>query len=102
MGGRLVSKSPVEVAAVNRLVLLCADEALVNDEPLSILLVARYHLNLHTLQVLVWVDEVLLVIPLLVPPLLPLLSSPQVIVTTRAMRQKQRKSIALFAVLSMD
>ena len=66
-----MSQSLVEEAAVHRIVLLCAYETLVNDEPLGFLLVAGYHLNLHTIKVLEWDDDVLLLIPLLVPLLLP-------------------------------
>ena len=45
------AKNPVEGGAVHRLVLLCADERVVEDEPLRVLLVAGYHLNLDTVGI---------------------------------------------------
>jgi hypothetical protein len=76
--------NPVEVGAVHRLVFLRADESVVEDEPLA-LLVAGYYLNLDTIQVLVRDAEVLLLslVRLLLPPLSLQLVTP----TTRAMRQ---------------
>ena len=49
----VVAANPVELGAVHRLVLLCADECVVKDKPLGVLLVAGYHLKLDTIQVLV-------------------------------------------------
>ena len=78
--------NPVEVGVVHRLVLLRADECVVEDKPLAILLVAGYHLKLDSIQVLVWDAEVLLLslVRLLLPPLSLQLVTP----TTRARRQK--------------
>ena len=78
--------NPVEVGAVHRLVLLRADVCVVEDEPLAVLIVAGYYLNLDTIQVLVRDAEVLLLS--LVRLLLPLLSLQLVTPKTRAMRQK--------------
>ena len=63
----------VEEGAVHRLVLLSADEYLIEDEPLGDLFVAGYLLKLDTIQVLVWDVEVLLLplVRLLVRLLLP-------------------------------
>ena len=58
----LESANPVEGVAVHRLVLLCADEGIVEDEPLRVLLVPGYHLNLNTIQVLDGDAEVLLLV----------------------------------------
>ena len=58
----LEAANPVEGGAVHRLVLLCADEYVVEDEPLGVLLVAGYHLKLDTIQVLVRDAEVLLLV----------------------------------------
>ena len=56
----LEAENPVEVGAVLRIVLLCADEHVVEDEPLRVFLVVGYHLNLDTIQVLVRDAKVLL------------------------------------------
>jgi len=94
----------VEEGAVHRLVLLGADEYVIEDEPLGYLLIAGYHLKLDTIQVLVQDAEVLLLplvrllVRLLLPPAVLAASHP----TTKAMRQKQYKSIVLLSVVQMD